>query len=158
LSGVKLDGGYQEGSLPFGIAVQIVAYFTYARSHHAIQSMSPAHRLDDAFASSFAKHPTPLENIWDSLGSAHQDWLVVAAAVGDVWWSEWPDVPRTVTGFPSRVEQIRALGNAVVPAQVREAFMRLSGIKDASGNYRSEAIEAGLVPWAPVATGEAEVV
>lgn len=40
--------------------------------------------------------------------------------------SDCPD--RTVDGLPIRVEQAKALGNAVVPSQAREAFKRLMGL------------------------------
>lgn len=44
------------------------------------------------------------------------------------WWQSEPHVGRVVDELPFRVDRIRALGNAVVPAQVSEAFERLSGI------------------------------
>jgi DNA (cytosine-5)-methyltransferase 1 len=44
------------------------------------------------------------------------------------WWSVEPDVGRVADGVPFRVDRLRGLGNAVVPAQAREAFMRLSGL------------------------------
>jgi len=44
------------------------------------------------------------------------------------WWSIEPDVGRVVDGLPFRVDRIKALGNAVVSAQVSEAFKRLTGI------------------------------
>jgi hypothetical protein len=31
-------------------------------------------------------------------------------------------------GIPARVDRIKGLGNAVVPAQAREAFIRLIGL------------------------------
>jgi DNA (cytosine-5)-methyltransferase 1 len=40
-------------------------------------------------------------------------------------WTVEPAVGRVVNGLPNRVERIKCLGNAVVPAQAREAFMRL---------------------------------
>lgn len=43
-------------------------------------------------------------------------------------WAVEPDVDRVVHGLPNRVDRIRGLGNAVVPAQAKEAFMRLSGL------------------------------
>jgi DNA (cytosine-5)-methyltransferase 1 len=43
------------------------------------------------------------------------------------WWSAEPDVGRVVNGLPNRVDRIRALGNAVVPVQAKEAFKRLLG-------------------------------
>jgi len=44
-------------------------------------------------------------------------------------WKIEPDVGRVVDGLPARVDRIRCLGNAVVPAQVCEAFERLGGVK-----------------------------
>lgn len=43
-------------------------------------------------------------------------------------WSVEPDVGRVVNGLPYRVDRIKALGNAVVPLQAREAFKLLIGI------------------------------
>jgi hypothetical protein len=43
------------------------------------------------------------------------------------WWATEPDVGRVADGIPDRVDRLRALGNAVVPAQAREAFRRLIG-------------------------------
>lgn len=48
---------------------------------------------------------------------------------GGDWWLTEPNVGRVVNGLPFRMERIRALGNAVVPLQAREAFMRLGGLK-----------------------------
>ena len=45
------------------------------------------------------------------------------------WWATEPYVGRVVNGLPCRVDRIRGLGNAVVPAQAREAFKRLIGLK-----------------------------
>lgn len=44
------------------------------------------------------------------------------------WWATEPSVGRVADGVPARVDRIRSLGNAVVPAQAREAFKRLIGI------------------------------
>ena len=46
----------------------------------------------------------------------------------DGWWDIEPDVGRVANGVPFRVDRLRGLGNAVVPAQAREAFIRLSGV------------------------------
>lgn len=48
----------------------------------------------------------------------------------DGWWAIEPSICRVVNGVPLRVDRLRGLGNAVVPAQAREAFMRLLGIGD----------------------------
>jgi len=45
------------------------------------------------------------------------------------WWTIEPNVGRVANGIPLRVDRLRGLGNAVVPAQAREAFERLLGIK-----------------------------
>lgn len=47
----------------------------------------------------------------------------------DEWQKAVSSVCRVTDGIPNRVDRIKALGNAVVPCQVREAFMRLSVIK-----------------------------
>lgn len=52
----------------------------------------------------------------------------VTESYREEWWKIEPDVERVVYGLPFRVERIKALGNAVVPAQAREAFMRLIGL------------------------------
>jgi len=49
------------------------------------------------------------------------------------WWEVEPDVGRVADGFPGRVDRIKALGNAVVPAQAREAFKRLMGLASQTG-------------------------
>jgi DNA (cytosine-5)-methyltransferase 1 len=45
------------------------------------------------------------------------------------WWATEPDVGRVAHGVPLRVDRLRGLGNAVVPAQAREAFRRLAGLQ-----------------------------
>lgn len=45
------------------------------------------------------------------------------------WWSVEPGVGRMVHGLPFRMDRIKCLGNAVVPAQAREAFEILMGLK-----------------------------
>jgi DNA (cytosine-5)-methyltransferase 1 len=44
------------------------------------------------------------------------------------WWKTEPDVGRVVDGCPFRVDRIKALGNGVVPLQVKTAFEKLMGI------------------------------
>lgn len=45
------------------------------------------------------------------------------------WWDVEPELDRVANGIPYQVDRISALGNAVVPAQAREAFQRLIGFK-----------------------------
>ncbi len=44
------------------------------------------------------------------------------------WWAVEPDVGRVAHGVADRVNRLRVLGNGVVPASAREAFIRLSGL------------------------------
>ena len=43
------------------------------------------------------------------------------------WWATEPNVGRVAHGVPSRVDRLRCLGNAVVPAQAERAFRELWG-------------------------------
>ena len=55
----------------------------------------------------------------------------VSALDGDCRWrTTQPLLCRMDDGLPEDVDRVRALGNAVVPAQAREAFKRLSGLKE----------------------------
>jgi DNA (cytosine-5)-methyltransferase 1 len=45
------------------------------------------------------------------------------------WWESEPNVGRVAYGIPFRVDRLKCLGNSVVPAQAREAFERLMGLK-----------------------------
>jgi len=45
------------------------------------------------------------------------------------WWETEPRLDRVGYGIPNQVDRLRGLGNSVVPAQAREAFERLLGIK-----------------------------
>jgi len=47
----------------------------------------------------------------------------------NIWWEIESNVGRVANGIPKRVDRLRTLGNAVVPAQAREAFERLMGLK-----------------------------
>lgn len=60
-------------------------------------------------------------------GDAHAE---CSAALGANWWSVEPNVGRVANGISNRVDRLRGLGNAVVPAQAREAFMRLGGLDE----------------------------
>lgn len=45
------------------------------------------------------------------------------------WWKTEPNVGRVADGIPKRVDRLRSLGNAVVPAQCKKAFQILMGIE-----------------------------
>ena len=54
-------------------------------------------------------------------------------ALHSEWWASEPNVGRVAHGVTFRVDRIKALGNGVVPLQVKEAFERLIGIKGEKG-------------------------
>lgn len=45
---------------------------------------------------------------------------------GAEWWQAEPDVGRVVDGVPARVDRLRCLGNAVVPAQAYPIFKAIA--------------------------------
>jgi DNA (cytosine-5)-methyltransferase 1 len=45
------------------------------------------------------------------------------------WWQAEPDVGRVANGVLQRMDRLKALGNAVVPVQAKEAFKILMGFK-----------------------------
>lgn len=49
-----------------------------------------------------------------------------SSPVGDGWWAAESEVGRVVDGFPGRVDQLRALGNAVIPLVVTHAWRELT--------------------------------
>lgn len=61
--------------------------------------------------------------------SKRQGWPTTykrTAVVGASWWATEPDVGRVANGVPYRVDQLRALGNAVVPHAAALAWSTLS--------------------------------
>ena len=54
--------------------------------------------------------------------------IVPGEHFGRDYWSIEPDVGRVAHGVPARVDRLRGLGNAVVPAATRKAFQRLMGL------------------------------
>jgi DNA (cytosine-5)-methyltransferase 1 len=48
---------------------------------------------------------------------------------GYLWWGIEPDIPRTARGVPNRVNRLRSLGNAVVPAQIYPIFKAIMEVE-----------------------------
>ena len=48
---------------------------------------------------------------------------------GAIWWGEEPDIPRVARGVSARVQRLKALGNAVVPAQIYPIFRAIIEIE-----------------------------
>ena len=45
------------------------------------------------------------------------------------WWKSEPDIPRVAKNIPNRVQRLKALGNAVVPAQIFPIFAAIAEIE-----------------------------
>lgn len=60
----------------------------------------------------------------EDCGSWKQDNFMRAS-----WWSTEPNVGRVANGVAFRVDRIKAIGNGVVPLQVKTAFEKLAGLK-----------------------------
>ena len=76
-----------------------------------------------------------LPNSWTE--PAHGDTGAGDPKSGGFWEIE-PGVGRVVDGFPWRVDCLRALGNSCVPAQAREAFKRISGLRETDGESEGQ--------------------
>jgi DNA (cytosine-5)-methyltransferase 1 len=61
----------------------------------------------------------------ESKGSRHDTWCI-NSGWDNTWWTVEPSVGRVANGVPFRVDRIKCLGNAVVPAQARKAWEKLS--------------------------------
>jgi len=57
-----------------------------------------------------------VQEIWRSTSDQEKTWFIIRVSSGNPWCSEWPGVPRVATGIPNRIDRLRGLGNAVVPA------------------------------------------
>lgn len=55
----------------------------------------------------------------------------------DSWWESESDVGRVAHGVPGRVDRLRALGNAVVPAQAYPIFKAIKTINDMEEKYNA---------------------
>jgi len=62
-------------------------------------------------------------------GQPIDDGEELAAPFETDWWAVEPNVGRVADGIPDRVDRLKGLGNAVVPACAREAFGRLMGME-----------------------------
>ena len=62
-------------------------------------------------------------------GVGHNNGAKLATPFRTDWWSTEPHVGRVANGVSRRVDRLRGLGNAWVPAQARQAFEELMGIR-----------------------------
>ncbi len=108
--------------------------------HHALADASAAGSSNRDAGSRGKSGPTrrlELERLGVSLADPHHQGLEVGIArdtgerpssFREGWWGVEPDVGRVAYGVRGRVDRIKSLGNAVVPPQAREAFIRLMGL------------------------------
>lgn len=77
------------------------------------------------------RHSARLEVGQEERNQASQITATKSRFSGGVWPSVDSGFLRVAHGVPKRLDRIKCLGNSVVPAQVTEAFKRLSGVKHA---------------------------
>lgn len=65
-----------------------------------------------------------------------KDYKLERVAQSDFWQSCDRSLHRMDAGLPARVDRIKALGNAVVPLQAREAFKMLMGLENENWKTR----------------------
>ena len=81
-----------------------------------------------------------VQEIWESLSDQEKVWIAFRVSGRTLWPAgpgeqhEW-EPPRIATGVKDRVARLKALGNAVVPAQVYPilkaiAVIERGGVKD----------------------------
>lgn len=75
-------------------------------------------------------------------GEEWAEWVLMAEEFG-IWWAEWPGVLRLVSDQPYRRHRLKALGNSVVPAQVRLAWLCLVGFMVPAVSDRAEQLSLG---------------
>lgn len=100
-------------------------------------SISEAHVLQPTEGSSKVPN-THLSRLSGETSSATEEnnegigedyWRSVSATLERDWWKTEPRVGRVAHGTVARAHRIKALGNGVVPLQVKTAFEVLAGIK-----------------------------
>ncbi len=94
------------------------------------QELGAPHKRDRWF---LLASDTKRVNLWDEQGRSGGESRERTPIPADDGTKEWrvigSDFCRMDDGLPEDMDRLRALGNAVVPQQAREAFIRLSGIK-----------------------------
>ena len=61
------------------------------------------------------------------------------------WWDIEPPIPRVATGIPHRVNRLKCLGNAVVPAQFYPIFAAIAAV-ESDASPRHAALETAALP------------
>jgi len=117
----------------------LLAYTASARlertTRTSIQRNSNGFTCTSANVANTSREPSTQENTGISTIRSEQDtWPNDSRGNGRTvsrndWWLSEPSVGRMAYGIPQRVDRLRCLGNAVVPAQAKEAFERLMGLK-----------------------------
>ena len=72
-----------------------------------------------------------LQKVWRSLSDQEAAWITVRLVTGNPFHSEWPNVPRVAHGIKNRVNRLKALGNAIVPAVAYQILKAIYDIDNA---------------------------
>lgn len=76
-------------------------------------------------------HKSRMEK-WESIRKDHEQKLppVIRDLLSENWWTIEPELDRLVNELPSRVDRIKAIGNAVVPIQSLWGWERIKELKN----------------------------
>lgn len=72
-----------------------------------------------------------LQKVWRSLSDQEAAWITVRLVTGNPFHGEWPNVPRVAHGIKNRVNRLKALGNAIVPAVAYQILKAIYDIDNA---------------------------
>ncbi|MDD5338209.1 MAG: DNA (cytosine-5-)-methyltransferase [Dehalococcoidales bacterium] len=71
-----------------------------------------------------------IPKIWESLNDEEKDWVIIRCGTGNYWHTEWPGIPRVATRIKARVDRLKGLGNAVVPAQIYPIYKAIMELEN----------------------------
>ena len=97
-------------------------------------ALPPSEAVSDARRAGLQTPQQPGEPAQSILGPEEQ-W---AAAAEHHWWATEPAVGRMAHGVPRRVDRLKGLGNAVVPAQAFPVFAQIAYVEGLTSRMRHE--------------------
>jgi hypothetical protein len=69
-------------------------------------------------------------NVWRSMPYQEKNWIRIRLDSGDPWHSEWPHTPRISIKTLQRANQLKCLGNAIVPRIAMMIWQRINNCEN----------------------------